>query len=173
MHELGLQGLHPRFVSPLLGQVSHEGREQVMIANLRFADLEIDGKQRAVLAPRGDGAADTDDLGAVGLEIVGDVLVVIVPVGRTHKQADILAKHVSSVIAEQLLGSLAERGDEADIIDDDHGIRHRSKDRAEVLVEGINVHLRHVEYLVPLRQRALHPFPIGRIGACSAGRSIR
>ena len=93
-------------------------------------------------------------------------------VGGRHEDADIAAEQVVGIIAEQGLRRLAESGDDPGVIDDDHGIRYRLENGPEVLVERVNVHLRHVVYELLTIQRTNLRLPAYRNAASWTPRSI-
>ena len=70
--------------------------------------------------------------GLARFQIPADVAVVLFLVGRGHQHLDVTADDLVGVIAEQLRCRRAERGHDAGFVDDDHRLRDRIEDRAQM-----------------------------------------
>ena len=66
-----------------------------------------------------------------GVEIVLNVTVVPLVIGRGHQNIDVLPDRLGCGNAKEALGSRAERFHNAAIINDDDGVRRRVQDRTQ------------------------------------------
>ena len=114
------------------GDVVDEPGEDPRSVDPGFADRKFDRKGVSVAMARRRHAADADDLANASVAIALQIAVVTLPVRGRHEHRDVLADDLLFRIAEQLLGSCAEREDGADFIDDDHRVRHGREDRAQM-----------------------------------------
>ena len=124
----------PKLLLHLLaaGKVAHEAGEDPLSVGARFADGELDRKDRSVLGQALHQPAVADDSRFAGSEIIGDVAVVLGPVGLGHQHADVVAEHFLRMIAEQFRRRGAERGHEALLVDHDHRLGDGFEDRTQV-----------------------------------------
>jgi hypothetical protein len=90
-------------------------------------------KGRSVPAFAGHDPPDTDDVPFARGSIARQIAVVTFPIRVGHQLTDVLADRLLLGIAKQSLGRGAEKLHDAISINDDHGIRHRVEDRAEVI----------------------------------------
>ena len=130
--ELGLQFLQPGFGLLPLGEVADEAGEEAPVAHVHFADRELHGKRRAVVALPDHDAADADDPPLSGAQIAIEVAVVIFAVGRRHQHLDVLSQRIRRGMAEQPFRRRAERLDEAAFVDHDHGVGNAVENRCEM-----------------------------------------
>src|SRR5215475_11768327 len=86
-------------------EIANETGEDGRAAELHLADRELDRKDRAILALGLDLAPDTDDAFLAGASIAGEILVMLLAVGRWHEHLDVATNHLAGGVAEQLLGS--------------------------------------------------------------------
>src|SRR5499427_10934224 len=84
MSELGLQLLQPRLRLLTLRYVADKASEIVAIARSHFPHRQLHREGRAVLALAHHDAADSDDSPLSSSQILLDVAIVILPVGRRH-----------------------------------------------------------------------------------------
>ena len=81
MHELGLQFLQPRFGLLSFGKIADEPGEEAPTAHVHFADSQLHGEGRAVLAFADHDPSDADDSPLPGAQIAAYIPVVILPIG--------------------------------------------------------------------------------------------
>ena len=117
LHLLRLRQLF--FGALALAEVMNDADEDRAALLLRLADRQVDRECRAVLALADDLAADADDLGLMGMQVVGEVAVVLPAIGRGHQHLDVLADHFFGAIAEQTLTRGIEHKDAAGGVDQD------------------------------------------------------
>src|SRR5687768_14146877 len=84
-----------------------------------------------VLALASHFAARPDDLRHPGLQVVGDVPVVLLPIGTRHQQLDVLTKDLGRRVPEQPFCGRVERLDESLGIDHDDAVYGRREDGLE------------------------------------------
>ena len=132
MDEFRLQLLQPRFCLLTFREVADEAGKITLVAGLHFADGELHGKRRSILALADDHSADADDPPLSGLQITIQIAVVVFTIWRGHHDLDVLADHLFGGVAEQPLSGRAERLHDAAFVDHDHGVRHGIEDRLDV-----------------------------------------
>ena len=94
------------------------------------------GKSGAVLAAALDFAADADDVLFSGLQVPGQIAVVLFPVRRGHEHLDVLADHLLGGIAEHPFGGGIDRLDDAAGVDGDDRIRRGVQNGLEPFFAG-------------------------------------
>ena len=114
-------------------QVVKDAGELALAANGQFADRQANGQHASVFAKRGHITSHADDLRDTRIEIVRQIAVVIVPVGRRHQHADVLADHFGGGITEELFGTEIERFDTPARIDQNDGVDGGIDDRPQAL----------------------------------------
>ena len=107
---------------PPFADVSHNGRKNRVPVNLHFTDCQIDGELLAILPQSNHLAADSNDLGVSGIQIVTNVAVMFRPVGRRHQHADVFPDRLLFVVPENSLRSSIERNNGSVLIGDHHAI---------------------------------------------------
>ena len=126
-----LQFLQPGLGQLLVGQVADEAGEVVFVGQSQFADRQVHGEGRAVLALAHHDTADADDAALAGRQVALEVAVVLLAVRRRHQHPDVPADHFVCHVAKQTLGGRADRFDAAPFVDDDHRIGNRLENRAQ------------------------------------------
>ena len=134
LHLLRLPKL--RLHLPTRRQIANEPGKDAFAAGSRLADRQLHGKDCAILRQAFDHAAVTDDPGLPGFQIPADVAVMFFPVRSRHQHLDVAANDLVGVIAEQLRRRRAERGHDPAFVDDDHRLRDRIEDRAQMRLAG-------------------------------------
>src|SRR5262249_33360340 len=129
---LGLQLLQPRLRRLTLGYVADKAGEKVPVSRSHFSDCQLHRERRAVLALADHQPSDSNDSPFSGPPVSLDVAIVILTVRRGHQQIDILSYHLCRAIAELPLGRRAERPDHSALLDHDHCIWQRLKDRRQM-----------------------------------------
>ena len=119
-------------IALLRRQVADEPGEDATILPPRLRHRQFHRKRRAVSPLPGHDPPDPDDAALAGALVPGDVIVVTLAFVAGHQKADIAPLHVCLAIAEQSLGSRAERQDDAAIVDHDHRVGHGGEDRADM-----------------------------------------
>src|SRR6516164_8595311 len=132
MNELRLQLLQPRLRLLTLRYVPDKASEKVTVARSHFPHRQLHREGRAVLALADHDAPDSNDSPLSGPQILLDVAIVILPVGRRHQHLDVFSNHFRRGIAEQPFRRRAERLHDSVLADDDHRIRHGIEDRREM-----------------------------------------
>ena len=77
------------------GEVADEAGEDSLSVGARLADRQLDREDPAVLGDPLDQAAVADDPRLAGSQIVGEVGVMLGPVGLGHQHLDVAADHLS------------------------------------------------------------------------------
>src|SRR5215470_10914677 len=132
MNQFRLQLLESRFRLLTLRYVADKASEKVTVARSHLPHRQLHREGRAVLALAHHDAADPDDSPLAGPQILLDVAVVILPVGRWHQHLDVFSNHFRRAIAEQPFRRRAERLHDSALVDHDHRIRHGIEDRREM-----------------------------------------
>ena len=112
-----------------VGNIASDAGEQQALRQMHRPHREVHRKHRAVLAQAFDLAADADDPGLPGRQIVLNVLVMIATIGLRHQQPDVVPDHLVGGIAEHPLGGMVETLDDAAIIDGDDAVHRRIQNR--------------------------------------------
>ena len=131
MQQLELQFMQPVLGHLPFGKIADETGEMPLAADHRLAHRQFDRKGAAILALADDDAADADDAPLPGLEIVLEVTVMTLVIGRRHEDADVPADGFCGGVAEQALGGRAEGFDQPAFVDDENGVRRGLQDRAQ------------------------------------------
>src|SRR3974390_239273 len=124
MDELGLQLLQTRFGLLPLSEIANKAREKSPFPRLHFANGELHGKGRTILALSDDDAADPDDASLACCPLALQVGIVAFTIGKWHQSPDILSESLVGAISEQAFGGTAERLHDAAFINHDHGLRN-------------------------------------------------
>ena len=151
-----LLGLPEFGLGPLaLGNVPDDAGEVAFIPQAELADRQIHREGRAVLAPPDHFPPDADDLRLAGLEVAGEVAVVLAVVGFGHQQLDVLADDLRGRKAEDALRRRVEGRDRATAVDGDDPVEDVVDHRAQPL-HGLG---RFFDLLLrqPLAVGAAHP----------------
>ena len=90
----------------------------------------MDGERGAVVPKGRDLSANADDLLHTRLEILGEVGVVLLVIGRRHQHVDVASQDLVFAVAEQAFRGWIERLDAAAFVDDDDAVYRRFDDRA-------------------------------------------
>src|SRR6478672_8503283 len=85
MDQFRLQLLHSPLLRPAFGQVTNEAGEELIGADLGFADRQFHGKCRAVLAFAYYNPADADNPSLTGVPVTVEIAVVLLAVWRGHQ----------------------------------------------------------------------------------------
>ena len=99
----------PLFEHDAIAQVVQNARKASFALGPHFADRQMNGKRRAVLAAAGDFAADADNLLFSGRQVVLQISVVPLAIGAGHQHVDVAPEHFADAVAEQPLGGRIER----------------------------------------------------------------
>ena len=132
------------------GEVADEAGEHAPPVCPRFADRQFDREDPAILGDPLDEAAVADDPRLAGSQVVGQVDVMLGPIGLRHQHLDVAADHLVREVAEQSRRPGAERGNVAPLVDDDHRLGHGGENRFKVRFA--------------LRQLRLRPLQRGDVG---------
>ena len=122
-------------------QIADEPGKDSLAAGLRFANGQFHWKDFAAFGQALDHPAVTDDAGVPGFQISADVFVMFVTIRSGHQHLDVAADDLFGIVAEQLRRRRAERGDDPALVDDDHRLRNRIEDRAQMRLAGHKVGL--------------------------------
>ncbi len=136
MDEFGLQFLEPRLGLLALGKVAYETGKEALVAGFHLADVELDGKRRAVPAFADDNPADADNSPLARPDVALQVAVVTLPIRRRHQHFHVFSENLVGAIAEQPLRRRAERLHSAAVVNDDHGIRDGVENRFDMGFPG-------------------------------------
>ena len=98
-------------------QVPDEAGEDMCPAKRHLADREVHRKDRAILAPRLDLAADADDVLLAGPQVSGQVAVMALPMRRAHEHIDVAPDDFAGSVTEQFLRGAAEGLDDTLLVD--------------------------------------------------------
>src|SRR5690606_3220917 len=131
LQQLGLQLGQAPLRLLALGQIAHEAGEQPVLANPGLAHRELHREPRAVLALADHDAADADDALLAGTQIAGDVVVMALPVGRGHQNADVLPDELLGRVLEQALRGGIDDLNAALLVDGDQPVGGGLDDRLE------------------------------------------
>ena len=106
--------------------------EDSFSVRVRLPNGQFHWENCAVLGEALDQPAIADNSRFAGPEIIGEVLVILGPVGFRHEHLDIAADDFISTISEQSCGRSAERSDLSLLIDNDHRLGDSIEDRTHM-----------------------------------------
>ena len=75
---------------------------------------------------------NSDDLAISGCQIIGEILIVPIPVRIGHQHLDVAPHDLAFGVAEHFFRGRAEGKDKPCFIDHHHGVRNGGKDRAQM-----------------------------------------
>src|SRR5262249_55578354 len=127
-----LQFLQARFGLLPLGEVADESREKPLVTRSHFADGQLHGKGRAILALADYNTADADDAALSGQLITVKVAIMALAIWRRHEHLDVFPDGLRCAVAEETLRRAAKRLHGPALVDDDHRLGNRVQDGFEV-----------------------------------------
>ena len=108
--------------SAAFGDVADDAGEELPAADGEFADREVDGEQAAVLPLAEHLAADADDAPVAGGVVVGEVTIVLGPVGFGHQDVDVAADEFRGRPAKHRFGGRVDGVDAPPVVDGDDAL---------------------------------------------------
>src|SRR5208282_1253609 len=174
------------------GDVTHEAGENPPVRQPDFAHGKVHWKNRAVFAPPDRFASDADDVRVTGAEIIADVSVMLLAMGRGHQDADVFADDFARLVTKNLFRRPIEGLDGAALVNRDNafdrGCQYRAQPLLAVAQRGrgpllLRPRARGVvgfEFLNPSEQLGSGHFPVtlhfkdeGNIGKSGAAANLK
>src|ERR1700693_6229739 len=112
-------------------QVPDEAGEYMSPAELHLANSEFHWEDGTILALRLHLPANADDALLAGLDVSGQVAVMVPLMRRGHEHSDVAPDHLTGSVAEQLFCGFAEVLDDAALVDRDDRVGGGLKNGAE------------------------------------------
>src|SRR6185369_6622598 len=154
--QFGLEIAEARFGLQTLRQIANEAGEDSSLTKPRLTDQKFDREGISIASPGVRQPADSYDLALAGPQVGQKIAVVTLAIRRGHEQVHVLAENLRLCVAEDLFRRGAERKNLRVLVDNDHRIGNRRKDRAQMrlgILAGPRKRIARVAHLI-----ALQPF---------------